>query len=107
MSISIVDTGNVGSALGKQLYDTGQKIQWPPFVLDSRIIPIRHQSDHGWYGGFKGIRPRDKGINNESILTMPHLMLTNGGLLHTLIVFVIVSICSYYFLKWFNTLNAQ
>ena len=46
-------------------------------------------------------------IHNDSILTMPHLMLTNGGLLHTVIVFLIVTICSYYFLKWSNKLNAQ
>lgn len=46
-------------------------------------------------------------LKNESIVTMPHLMLSNGGLLHTFIVFLIVSICSYYFLKWSNKLNGE
>lgn len=46
-------------------------------------------------------------LQNDSILTVPHLMLTNGGVLHTFIVFVIVSICSYFFLKWSNKLTGE
>lgn len=37
-------------------------------------------------------------------LTIPHLMLSNGGLGHTFLVFVIVCVTSHYFLKWSNEL---
>jgi large-conductance mechanosensitive channel len=38
-------------------------------------------------------------------MMFPYLMIFKGGVIHTLIVFIIVCICCYYFLKWSEKIN--